>query len=52
LASIASPIAASSPIVTIILAYVYLHEKVSTRNMIGLILVICAVIAIGITTNI
>lgn len=52
LASIASPIAASSPIVTIILAYLYLHEKVSVRNLIGLTLVIVAVIAIGITTNI
>ena len=49
LASIASPIAASAPIVTVVLALVFLKEKISKKNWIGLLLVFFAIIALGIT---
>ncbi len=48
LASIASPIAASAPIVTVILALVFLKEKITPKNRIGLILVLISIISIGI----
>lgn len=48
LASIASPIAASSPIVTVILALVFLKEKITAKNWLGLLLVLISIIAIGI----
>ena len=50
LASIASPIAASAPIVTIILALIFLKEKVSVKNWIGLILVLVSIIGVGIVS--
>lgn len=46
-ASIASPIVASSPIITIILALIFLKEKVSKKNWIGLSLVLLSIICIG-----
>lgn len=48
LASIASPIAASSPIITVILAVVFLKEKVTPKNWVGLLLLLISIIAIGI----
>lgn len=47
LASIASPIAASAPIVTVALALIFLKEKVTTKNWVGLILVMFSVVMIG-----
>jgi len=47
LASIASPIAASSPIVTIVLALIFLKEKISLKNWMGLIIVFVSIISIG-----
>jgi drug/metabolite transporter (DMT)-like permease len=48
LASIASPIAASSPIITVILAVVFLKEKITPKNFLGLLLLLISIIAIGI----
>jgi drug/metabolite transporter (DMT)-like permease len=48
LASIASPIAASGPIVTVILAVVFLHERASPKTWIGLLLVLISLVCIGI----
>jgi drug/metabolite transporter (DMT)-like permease len=48
LASIASPIGASYPIVTIILALLFLKEKISVKNWIGLAFVLTSIIIIGI----
>jgi drug/metabolite transporter (DMT)-like permease len=48
LASIASPIAASSPIITVILAVVFLKEKITPKNWLGLLLLLISIIAIGI----
>lgn len=48
LASIASPIAASAPIVTVVLALIFLKEKITVKNWIGLVLVFISLIAIGI----
>lgn len=47
LASIASPIAASAPIITVILTVAFLREKITIKNLIGLILVIASVISLG-----
>ena len=46
-ASIASPIMASYPVLTVLLALVFLKEKISAKNWIGLILLFIAVIGIG-----
>lgn len=51
LASIASPIAASSPIVTVILALVLLKEKITPKNWVGLIFVLVSIIAIGVVNS-
>ncbi len=50
LASIASPIAASAPIVTVVLALIFLKEKITPKNWIGLVLVMLSVIALGFLT--
>lgn len=47
LASIASPIAASAPIVTVILALIFLKDKITAKNWVGLALVMTSIIAIG-----
>ena len=47
LASIASPINASYPVLTIVLSLIFLKEKISLKNMIGLTLVIISVIGIS-----
>lgn len=47
LASITSPIVASAPIITVILAVIFLKDKLSPKNLVGLIIVIVSVIAIG-----
>lgn len=47
LASIASPINATYPVLTIILSLFFLKEKISLKNMIGLILVIISVVGVG-----
>jgi drug/metabolite transporter (DMT)-like permease len=47
LASIASPINATYPVLTIILSLIFLKEKISLKNTIGLILVIISVIGVG-----
>lgn len=47
LASIASPIAASAPIITVILALIFLKDKISIKNWIGFILVLSSIITIG-----
>jgi len=49
LASIASPIAASAPIVTVALALLLFKEKISRKNWIGILAVCFAVIGLGIT---
>lgn len=51
LASIASPIATSSCVITVLLALIFLKEKVSAKNWVGLVLVIISVIAIGIVSS-
>lgn len=51
LASIASPIASSYPIFTIILAILFLKEKISIKNGIGLFLVLLSIIMIGATSG-
>lgn len=48
LASIASPIAASAPIITFILAIIFLKEKVTVKNLLGLTLVLASIIGLGI----
>ncbi len=47
IASIVSPISASYPVVTILLALIFLKEKLSLKNSLGLILVIVAIIGVG-----
>ena len=47
LASIASPIAASAPIVTVVLATIFLKDKITPKNWIGLVLVFISIICIG-----
>ncbi len=47
LASIASPIAASSPVITVLLALIFLKDKITTKNWIGLSLVLVSIITIG-----
>lgn len=51
LASIASPIAASGPIVTVILALIFLKEKITPRIWVGLILVLISIVGIGFVTS-
>jgi transporter family protein len=48
LASIASPIAASAPIITFILALIFLKEKVTIKNLLGLAIVLASIIGLGI----
>lgn len=47
LASIASPINATYPVLTIILSLFFLKEKISLKNAFGLVLVVISVIGIG-----
>lgn len=47
LASIASPITATYPVLTIILAMIFLKEKLTVKNGIGLLLVLLAIIGIS-----
>jgi len=51
LASIASPIASSSPIITVALALIFLKEKITLKNWIGLTLVLLSLIAIGVVNG-
>ncbi len=51
LASIASPIAASAPIITVILALAFLKEKITLKNWIGLVTVFAGIIGIGFVTG-
>ncbi len=47
LASIASPIGASYPVITLILALKFLKEKLSLKNLIGIIMVLTSIIGIA-----
>ncbi|MEK7186370.1 MAG: DMT family transporter [Patescibacteria group bacterium] len=47
LASIASPIAASAPVITVLLALIFLKDKISIKNWAGLILVLFSIIGLG-----
>ncbi|NTU46741.1 DMT family transporter [Candidatus Roizmanbacteria bacterium] len=47
LASIASPIVASAPVITVILAVFFLKEKIRPKDFIGLAFVLISIIAIG-----
>lgn len=47
LASIIAPIAATNPVLTVILAVILLKEKLSLKNIIGLILVIAAILGLA-----
>lgn len=47
LASIASPIAASTPIITVILALIFLKDKITSKNWLGLVMVLVGIIGIG-----
>ena len=47
LASIASPIAASAPIFTVILAVIFLKDRISLKNILGIVIVLYSVITIG-----
>ncbi len=49
LASIASPIAGTAPVITIFLALIFLKDKITLKNWIGLLLVLVSIIGIGIT---
>ncbi|MCL5409656.1 MAG: DMT family transporter [Patescibacteria group bacterium] len=51
LASIASPIAASAPVITVILALIFLKDKITVKNWIGLIMVLASIIGIGFITG-
>lgn len=47
LASIASPISASAPVLIVLLSLIFLKEKLTRKNWIGLTLVLISIIAIG-----
>lgn len=47
LASIASPIAASAPVLTVILALIFLKDKITIKNWVGLVLVLVSIIGLG-----
>ena len=47
LASIASPITSTYPVVTIILAKIFLKDEISSKNWVGIILVIGAIFGVG-----
>ncbi len=47
LASIASPITSTYPVVTIVLAQIFLKDKISVKNWVGIALVIVAILGIG-----
>jgi drug/metabolite transporter (DMT)-like permease len=49
LASIASPIAGTAPVITILLALIFLKDKITAKNWLGLILVLLSIIGMGIT---
>lgn len=51
LASIIAPIGATNPVLTVILAVVFLKEKLSLKNIIGLILVIAAILGLAFFLN-
>jgi drug/metabolite transporter (DMT)-like permease len=48
LASIASPISSSYPIITIVLAILFLKEKLSVKDSLGILFVLISVIMIGV----
>ncbi len=50
LASIASPITSTYPVVTIILAMIFLKEKISRKSWIGITLVVLAILGLGFFT--
>lgn len=47
LASIASPIVGTYPVLTIVLALIFLKEKLSFKNLIGVICVVISVLGVG-----
>jgi len=47
LASIASPITSTYPVVTIVLAHFFLKDKISAKNWFGIILVVGAILGVG-----
>ena len=47
LASIASPISATYPAITVVLALIFLKEKLSRKNMVGVLLVLIAILGVG-----
>jgi uncharacterized membrane protein len=47
LASIVSPIAASYPVLTVLLALIFLKEKISRKNAVGLVCVLIAILGIS-----
>ncbi len=50
LASIASPITASAPVVTVVLALAFLKEKITLKNWLGLLMVLVGIIGIAFVT--
>jgi drug/metabolite transporter (DMT)-like permease len=51
LASIASPINATYPVLTVFLSLIFLKEKLTIKDIIGLLLVVIAVIGVSLTSN-
>ncbi|MBI3485913.1 DMT family transporter [Candidatus Daviesbacteria bacterium] len=51
LASIVSPINASYPVLTVLLALIFLKEKITPKNAIGLALVIISIIGVGFVSS-
>lgn len=47
-ASIASPISASYPVLTVLLSIIFLKEKLTTKNKIGIVLLLIAIVGIGV----
>lgn len=46
-ASIASPITSTYPVVTILLAMIFLKEKISNKSWVGIILVVLSILGVG-----
>ena len=46
-ASIVAPLVSINPVLTVLLAFFYLHEKIKPKSLIGIILVLLALIGLG-----